>query len=122
MRWFEEITEWNEDTPNHTYLMDEGRSKMFAYVQVGSRTPKVFSKPIAISVRGRKFKEVVNRWGYIHKEELVQTGETHRVPGSKGAVYTVTNDQGSWTCTCPASKWQKNECKHITALKAQQPS
>ena len=44
-------------------------------------------------------------------------GETHRVAGSKGAIYAVTNDRGSWTCTCPASKWQRGDCKHIVQLK-----
>jgi len=62
MPWFEEITEWSEATPNHVYLLDDSRSKMFAYVRQGTNSPKIFSEPIGISVRGRKFRAVPDRW------------------------------------------------------------
>jgi hypothetical protein len=73
--------------------------------------------PYRFKTSGRKFKEVANTCGFFPREELVPVGETHRVAGSKGAVYIVTNDRGSWTCTCPAAKWQAGECKHIKNLK-----
>jgi hypothetical protein len=72
---------------------------------------------LPFSASRRKFKEINNTWGFFPKEELVLIGEAHKVLGSNGAVYTVTNDRGSWACTCPASKWQKGECKHIKELK-----
>jgi hypothetical protein len=44
---------------------------------------------------------------------------SREVPGSGGKTYTVTHGystgryQFGYTCTCPASKFQGGECKHI---------
>ena len=39
--------------------------------------------------------------------------------GSKGNKYTVASKGGSFTCTCPASMFQKfKDCKHITEAKS----
>ena len=121
MKAFQEITEWATDfvMPNHVYFLSDSKDKMYGYVKSGTGEIQEMGTPYKFKVSGRKFKEVNNTWGFFPREELVLVGETHRVPGSKGAVYTVTNDRGSWTCTCPASKWQKGECKHIQALKAE---
>ena len=121
MKTITEITEWNLDytIPGHTYFVSDSKDKAFAYIKAGSNTIEEFNKPYRFSTSGRKFTEVNNTWGFFPKEELILVGETFKVPGSKGAVYTVTNDRGSWTCTCPASKWQKAECKHIVKLKAE---
>ncbi len=121
MKAFQEITEWDCDfaVPNHVYFLSDSRDKMYGYVQASTGEIQEMSTPYRFKVSGRKFREVANIWGFSPKEELIPTGETHRVAGSKGAVYTVTNDRGSWTCTCPAAKWQAGECKHITALKAE---
>ena len=125
MKTITEITEWNLDykIPGHTYFVSDSKDKAFAYVKAGSNTIEEFNKPYRFSTTGRKFRKVNNTWGFSPKEELIPTGETHRVAGSKGAVYTVTNDRGEWSCSCPAAKWGKDsECKHITALKTQKPS
>lgn len=38
--------------------------------------------------------------------------------GSKGNLYTVARRGGGWTCTCPASSFQKfKDCKHIKEAK-----
>jgi hypothetical protein len=122
MKTITEITEWNLDytIPGHTYFVSDSKDKAFAYIKAGSNTIEEFNKPYRFSTTGRKFKEVDNIWGFFPREELVLVGETFRVPGSKGAVYTVTNDRGAWSCTCPASKWSKDsECKHIVKLKTE---
>jgi hypothetical protein len=115
MKAFQETTEWDCEfaVPNHVYFLSDSKDKMYGYVN--SRTGQIEEpkKPYKFHVRGRKFKEVPNVWGFFPREELVLVGETFQVPGSKGAVYTVTNDRGSWTCTCPASKYQAGDCKHI---------
>ena len=115
MKAFQEITEWG--WPNHVYFLSDSKDKMYGYVKSSTGEIQEMGQPYKFKVSGRKFKEVNNIWGFFPKEELVLVGETHRVPGSNGAIYTVTNDRGSWTCTCPASKWQAGECKHIKALK-----
>ena len=39
--------------------------------------------------------------------------------GSKGNKYTVARKGGAFTCTCPASMFQKfKDCKHITEAKS----
>jgi hypothetical protein len=119
MKTFQEITEWNCEfaVPNHVYFLSDSKDKMYGYVKSGTGEIQEIATPYKFKASGRKFKEVPNTWGFFPKEELILVGETHKVPGSKGAVYTVTNDRGSWTCTCPSAKWQKAECKHIIQLK-----
>lgn len=121
MKVFQETTDWGTASAvNHIYFLSDSKDKMYAYVNLEGRIDEV-KTPYRFHVRGRKFKEVPNVWGFKPRSEIEPeaevSGETHRVPGSKGAVYTVTNDRGSWTCTCPASKWQRGDCKHITQLK-----
>jgi hypothetical protein len=115
MKILQEITDW--DVPNHVYFANDSKDKIYAYVKASGGEVERFKVPMKFKTSGRKFQEVSNTWGFSPREELVLVGETHRVAGSKGAVYTVTNNRGSWTCTCPASKWQAGECKHIVQLK-----
>jgi hypothetical protein len=121
MKAYQEITEWDIDftMPNHVYFLSDSKDKMYGYVKAGTGEIQEMGQPYRFKASGRKFKEVANTWGFFPKEELISVGETHRVAGSKGAVYTVTNDRGAWTCTCPSAKWQKAECKHIVALKTE---
>jgi hypothetical protein len=42
------------------------------------------------------------------------------VDGSKGNKYEVVNDDGFWTCSCPAHGFGRGkDCKHITLIKSQ---
>lgn len=119
MKVLQEITDW--DTPNHIYFTNDSKDKMFAYIKSSGKDIERFKVPMPLKVSGRKFKEIENTFGYTvddQPEPIEVTGKQYTVPGSKGAVYTVTDDNGSWTCTCPASKWQKGPCKHIKALQA----
>lgn len=121
MKAFQEVTDWDTefDMPNHVYFLNDSKEKMYGYVQSKTGIVQTMSKPYKFKASGRKFKEVENRWNFkIAEDDVVESvGKEYRVPGSKGAIYTVTDDHGSWTCTCPASKWQKGECKHIVQLK-----
>jgi hypothetical protein len=121
MKAFQEITEWDTDfaMPNHVYFLSDSKDKMYAYVNKAGVVETVRT-PYKFKASGRKFREVVNTWGFkLEEEPEVTIGTQYRVPGSKGSVYTVTNDSGAWSCTCPASKWQKGECKHIVQLKSE---
>jgi hypothetical protein len=123
MKAFQELTEWDSEfaVPNHVYFLNASKEKMYGYVN-SKGVVQTVSKPYKFHSRGRKFKEVPDTWGFkIQEEEPEPTvGKEYRVPGSKGAIYTVTDDAGVWSCTCPASKWQKGECKHIVQLKQDQ--
>lgn len=115
MKILQETTpDW--DFPNHIYFVNDTKEKMFAYVKKATGELYEFSKPLPFSASRRKFKEIDNTWNFFPKDEQVLIGETYKVLGSKGSIYTVTNDKGAWSCTCPASRWQKGDCKHIKEL------
>ena len=121
MKAFQELTEWATefDMPNHVYFLNDSKEKMYGYVQAGTGLVQTMSKPYKFKAGGRKFREVPNTWNFIIKEEVEEpvTGKEYHVAGSRNNIYTVTDDAGAWSCTCPASKWSKGECKHILALK-----
>ena len=121
MKAIQEITEWDTEysVPNHVYFVNDSQDKLFAYVPEGSVKVQEFVKPIKFSVSRRRFQEVANVWGFTLEEDSQSAGKQYQVPGSKGAVYTVTNHDNTWSCTCPAAKWQRGQCKHITQLLAQ---
>ena len=37
---------------------------------------------------------------------------TYEVKGSTGNTYTVVDNGGTWTCTCPGFGWRR-KCRHI---------
>lgn len=44
--------------------------------------------------------------------------QTFSVEGSKGKIYEVINNNGRWSCSCPAFGFSRgNDCKHIKSLK-----
>jgi hypothetical protein len=118
MKAIQETTVWETEytVPNHVYFVNDSQDKMFAYVAVGSAQIQEFAKPIKFSVSRRKFKEVANTWGYQAPVIARPTEKTWKVAGSKGAEYVVTELDGVRTCTCPAAKWQKDDCKHIRSI------
>ena len=120
MKAFQEITNWDSDfaVPNHVYFLNDSRDKMYGYVQSGTGLVQAMRTPYRFHTRGRKFKEVANTWNFGTEEEVPETrGKEYRVLGSGKNVYSVTDENGAWSCTCPAAKWQKGECKHIKQVK-----
>lgn len=106
MQAYKEITQWNDSTPNHTYLLDG--NKMVAYIKHGTRKPYYFKGNITIDKRGRKFEELKNNPFKVEvKTELIE------VQGSKGNKYFV--DPEAKTCTCPGFTF-RGDCKHIKEL------
>jgi hypothetical protein len=114
MKWFAEVTEWKGIAPNHVYLLDDAKSKMFAYVPMGSDQPTVFKAPIRIDVRGRKFKLNAVQFKTAIKAEQPE-GRVWEVAGSKGDVYKVTEVRGQFSCTCSGFKF-RGDCKHVKTV------
>ena len=115
MKWFAETTEWADaKSANHIYLLDDSKSKMFAYVKHGRGLPEKFSKPIRIDIRGRKFKLNPEQFA-IDVEAEVPEGRVIEVTGSKGDVYKVTELRGAWSCTCSGFKF-RGDCRHIKGV------
>ena len=114
MKWFAETTDYKDNTPNGIYLLDDGKTKMYAFRPFGTGAIKVFKNPIRIDLRGRKF--AVNSVQF--RTELTEPepeGRVIEVRGSKGDVYKVTDVNGNLSCTCSGFRF-RGECKHIKEL------
>ena len=60
----------------------------------------------------------VNLGTNVGGKKLGTNAKAWKVPGSGGNTYDVKTDGfGGWACTCPAFKWKKGDCKHITSIK-----
>ena len=52
------------------------------------------------------------------KVESKRIKAIYNVDGSKGNVYKILNDNGKWSCSCPAFGWGRGkDCKHIIQIK-----
>ena len=56
----QEVTNWETNTPNHTYAIDKESGKMVAYQPLDGEI-KVFNKPLQFSKSFRKFKKIINQ-------------------------------------------------------------
>ena len=113
MKWYSETTAYTDSMPNGTYLLNDSKTKLYAYVRPGSGTPKQFKNPIKIDTRGRKFVASSTQYKIVTKEEF--EGRTWQVQGSKGDVYRVTEVNGNLSCTCSGFRF-RGDCKHTKGL------
>ena len=55
------------------------------------------------------------------KSKKVEVKMEWKVKGSKGNTYKVVNDEGFWSCSCPAHGFGRGkDCKHILEIKKNQ--
>jgi len=113
MKWYSETTAYTDSMPNGTYLLNDSKTKLYAYVRPGSGTPKQFKNPIKIDIRGRKFVESSTQYKIVTQEE--SEGRVWEVAGSKGNVYRVTEANGYLSCTCSGFRF-RGDCKHVKGL------
>jgi hypothetical protein len=114
MKWFAETTDYKDNTPNGIYLLDDGKTKMFAFRPFGTGEIKVFKNPIRIDLRGRKFAVNSVQFKTELKEPKLE-GRVIEVRGSKGDIYKVTDVNGNLSCTCSGFRF-RGDCKHIKEL------
>ena len=117
MKWFAETTDYRDSVPNGVYLLDDSKSKMYAFKSghCGAKI-KVFANPIRIDIRGRKF--VVNDVQFkVKLKEEEPEGRVIEVRGSKGDVYKVVELNGNYTCTCSGFKF-RGDCKHVKSVQS----
>jgi predicted nucleic acid-binding Zn finger protein len=114
MKWFAETTDWKDSVPNGIYLLDDSKTKMYAFKPRGTGEIKMFKNAIKIETRGRKF--IVNpvQFKTELKEEEPQ-GRFWIVKGSKGDEYKVTELNGNYSCTCSGFKF-RGDCKHAKSV------
>ena len=116
MKFYQETTNWKDSIPNGIYLLDDAKSKMFAYIKPGSAAVVKFKNPIRIDTRGRTFKAVANTFNYsIDEEDADQKWE---IKGSKGDIYVVRKVENQYNCSCSGYKF-RGKCKHIDEVKGQ---
>ena len=111
MKWFAEITDYKDNTPNGIYLLDDSKSKMYAFKPFGTGEIKTFKNPIRIDIRGRKFKINPVQFKTKLKEEEPE-GRYWIVKGSKGDEYKVSEYRGNLSCTCSGFRF-RGDCKHV---------
>jgi len=111
MKWFAETTDYKDNVPNGIYLLDDSKTKMYAFKARGTEAIKVFKNPIRIDVRGRKF--VVNPVQFkTGLKEPEPEGRVWTVKGSKGDEYKVTESGGNFNCTCSGFRF-RGQCRHV---------
>ena len=114
MKWFAETTDWKDTVANGIYLLDDSKTKMYAFRPRGTGDIKVFKNAIKIETRGRKF--VVNTVQFETKlKEDEPEGRTWTVKGSKGDEYKITDVNGNLSCTCSGFRF-RGDCKHVKGL------
>ena len=98
MKFFQEVTA-DARYPLHIYLLSDNREFMYGYVRRDSNELTQFRSRYRFDVRGRRFREVANTYGYS-EPQLADTDSRWQVQGSGGNVYTVERVGGQLRCSC----------------------
>ena len=119
MKYFQEVTEWADNIPNHIYYLKDDKSFLVGYIQAGTKKLFKFNKPIQFDIRGRKFVEVKGKTESddVYFAKPVQqpiAKETIEVEGSKGKKYILEKLGGRYVCSCPGYQFRRS-CKHSEA-------
>lgn len=115
MKFYRETTTWDMEyvVPNHIYLLNNTRDKMYGYIPDGSNEPMVVRKPYQFSNRGRTFVEV-KELGEIDLNEI-KPKEQWTVAGSSGNSYVVERVDGVLICNCPGHAF-RGQCRHVSEI------
>ena len=114
MKWFAETTDYKDKVPNGIYLLDDAKTKMYAFKPRGTDEIKTFKNFIRIDTRGRKF--VVNPVQFkTALREPEPEGRYWIVKGSKGDEYKVSELNGNISCTCSGFKF-RGKCRHAESV------
>lgn len=117
MKFYAETTQWPDGMANGTYLLNDSKTKMYAYVRPGATQVKQFKNPITIDTRGRKFVLVNNTFDFEISEPVAQNPRWE-VIGSKGEIYVVEKIETSYNCSCSGFRF-RGDCKHAKQMKEQ---
>lgn len=116
MKWFAETTDYKDSVPNGIYLLDDAKTKMYAFRPKGTGEIRTFRNFIRIDTRGRKF--VVNSVQF--KTELTEPepqGRSWTVKGSKGDEYQITELNGNYSCSCSGFRF-RGKCRHEASIRS----
>jgi hypothetical protein len=110
-KFMKEVTVWDNNTPNHIYLLTDSKEKMIGYIRAGTNKLELFKQPLPFDTRRRKFKEVPNIFGYV-EPELVNTANSWQIKSSSGNVYTIERNGDRLSCSCTGFRF-KSKCRHV---------
>ena len=110
MKFYQETTMWRDGFANGMYLLDDSKTKMYAYIKPGDKAVFKFKNPIRIDTRGRKF--VVAKEQPDFEIEVTTNPNRWEVTGSKGDLYIVTLEEGVYNCSCSGFKF-RGACRHV---------
>jgi hypothetical protein len=114
MKFYQETTDYGDEIKNGIYLLNDSKSKMYAYVSPATGEVKAFKNPIGIYTKGRSFQVVKNTFNFkIPSEQSVNP--TWEIEGSKGNKYIVEKTENGLTCTCSGFKF-RGVCKHVESI------
>jgi hypothetical protein len=115
MKWFAETTDYRDSTPNGIYLLDDAKTRMYAF-RPASGEIKTFKRFIRIDTRGRKF--VINPVQFETRlQEEEPEGRFWVVKGSKGDEYKITELNGNLACTCSGFRF-RGQCRHVENIRS----
>lgn len=116
MKFYQETTDYKDAIVNGTYLLNDSKTKMYAFVRAGAKSVFRFKNPIQIDTRGRTFKLVNDTFG-VDLSEFERPSQNPRweVAGSKGNKYIVEKTENGLTCTCTGFKF-RGSCKHLNMI------
>jgi hypothetical protein len=115
MKWFAETTDYRDSTPNGIYLLDDAKTRMYAFRPVSGEI-KTFKRFIRIDTRGRRF--VINPVQFKTKlKESEPEGRSWTVKGSKGDEYKITELNGNLACTCSGFRF-RGQCRHVENIRS----
>ena len=123
MKYFQEVTVWDAGyaVPNHIYYMKDDKSKAVGYIPAGAKKLVIFSKPMTIISKGRKFVALPKKGErdevYFPKVEEKPVGKVIEVSGSNGKKYFLSKVGNNWNCTCPGFSFRR-KCKHTDEIAA----
>ena len=115
MKWFAETTDYQDSTPNGVYLLDDAKTRMYAFRPANGEI-KTFRNFIRIDTRGRKF--VINPVQFETRlQEEEPEGRFWVVKGSKGDEYKITELNGNLACTCSGFRF-RGQCRHVENIRS----
>jgi hypothetical protein len=110
MKFFRETTtDWTSPTPNHVYLLNNTKDKMYGYIKAGTEEVTVMKSSYRFDARRRTFQEV-RELGEIDLDEV--KSEKWEFTGSKGDTYVVQKIDNMLKCSCPGFVF-RGDCKHV---------
>ena len=104
----QETTDWAHlDVRNHIYVLNDSQTHAIAYVPEGSDRVVRFRKPLTFDRRGRTFLPL--------EGESKAASPSRTVEGTRGAKYSLVQQEGVWHCSCPGFL-SRQKCRHVESV------